>query len=203
MVSKKPHEALLIATRNRGKIREIERLLAQPGLVLRGLDEFLEVPEVEETATTFVGNAQLKAQAYAQATGLWALADDSGLEVAALNGAPGVYAARYGGPGLDDAGRVQYLLQQLDGVPAEQWQARFVCTMALANPAGDIVFTGTGTCEGHLINTPRGTNGFGYDPIFVPQGHTQTFAELPAAVKNDISHRAQAVQRVLAWLKEL
>lgn len=196
------NNSLLVATRNRGKIAELAQLLAQPDLVLHGLDEFPAVAEVEETGTTFAANAELKAREYAQATGLWALADDSGLEVSALHGAPGVYSARYGTPDLDDAGRVSYLLQQLTNVPAEHRQARFVCVMALAAPSGEIVFSDAGFCPGHVTTAPRGTGGFGYDPIFIPDGYTQTFGELPAAIKHNTSHRAQAVRLFHAWLSE-
>lgn len=195
-----PDNSLLVATRNRGKIAELAQLLAQPALLLRGLDEFPAVPEVEETGTTFAANAELKAREYAQATGLWAVADDSGLEVAALDGAPGVYSARYGTPDLDDAGRVNYLLQQLSDVPAARRQARFVCVIALAAPSGEIVFSDAGFCPGHLTDAPRGTGGFGYDPIFVPDGYTQTFGELSVAIKHNISHRARAVRLFHAWL---
>ncbi len=191
---------LLIATHNQGKIRELRVLLADFPLLLRGLDEFPAVPEVPETADTFAGNAALKAQGYAVSANLWTLADDSGLAVDALNGAPGVYSARYGGAGLSDADRADFLLQKLVDVPQHKRQARFVCAMAVANPLGELVFTASGVCSGHLVFAPTGAGGFGYDPIFAPDGYDNTFGELPAAIKNTLSHRARALAQVREFL---
>ena len=192
---------LLIATGNRGKIVELQALLADLPVRLRGLDEFPDVAEVPETAPDFAGNAELKAIGYARATKLWTLADDSGLEAAALEGAPGVYSARYGGVATS-AGRTEFLLQNLKDMPDEQRQARFVCVIALANPSAEIVFQATGVCPGRLTREPRGAGGFGYDPIFAPDGYEQTFGELPAALKNTISHRARALRQVSQWLRQ-
>jgi XTP/dITP diphosphohydrolase len=191
-----PFNELLVATRNRGKVRELEVLLAGLPLRLRSLDEFADAPEAEETAATFAGNAALKAAEYAAQTQLWTLADDSGLEVAALGGAPGVYSARYGGAGLTMPQRVQLLLQEMVAVPDAERRARFVCALAVANPAAEIVFQTAGYCPGRLLRETRGAGGFGYDPIFIPDGHDRTFAELPADVKNSISHRARALQKL-------
>jgi XTP/dITP diphosphohydrolase len=195
---------LLIATNNQGKVREYKVLLkglpdvqitfpAQEGLVL----------EVPETGETFVENACLKALAYAGASGLPTLADDSGLEVDALDGAPGVRSARYSGSGASDADRYRKLLAELAGVPPAQRSARFRCVVALALPEGE-VHTAEGACEGEIGFTPRGKFGFGYDPVFVVEGQGgRTMAELAPEIKNQISHRARAVQAMLPDLRRL
>ena len=193
------HE-LLIATGNKGKVAELRSLLAGLPLRLRDLAEFPSAREVEETGQTFADNASLKAQGYAAQIGLWTLADDSGLEVDALGGAPGVFSARYGGEGLTDAGRVERLLTELSRVAARDRRARFVCVIAIADPHGHVMNLWTGTCEGQIIHAPRGTHGFGYDPIFLPDGFEQTFGELPAEIKHDISHRARALKAARSFL---
>ena len=190
---------LLIATSNAGKRREIENLLDLPEIRLRSLDEFPTIAEVEETAQTFAGNAALKALYYAQHTGLPCLADDSGLEVVALGGAPGVRSARYAGVGATDAERIAKLLGELDG--SAERLAHFVCVMAIAEAGIDEVKLFTGECQGRIAHAPRGSNGFGYDPIFIPDGYEQTFAELPPHIKNNISHRARALSAVRLFLK--
>ena len=183
---------LLVGTHNPGKQREYQELLV--GLPVRWVspqDVGLNGFEPEETGTTFEENARLKALAYAQAAGMSALADDSGLEVDALEGAPGVYSARYGGPGLTDVGRYEKLLKALEAVPVEQRAARFVCVVALALPDGRL-YTARGTVEGRIGTGPKGTNGFGYDPVFVlPDG--RHMAELPSDEKHAISHRGMAL----------
>jgi XTP/dITP diphosphohydrolase len=159
--------------------------------------------DVEETGDTFEENARIKALAYARASGLLTLADDSGLEVDALGGAPGVHSARYAGPGADDAGRYRKLLAELADVPPKRRAARFRCVVALARPAG-ILSTAEGTVEGAIGFEPRGSHGFGYDPVFLVEGHGgQTLAELPPDVKNAISHRARAVQAAMPQLRRL
>lgn len=185
---------LLVATNNPGKVREYEELLlGLPLQVTYPRQEGLDL-EVEETGETFEANARLKATAYARASGLPTLADDSGLEVDVLHAAPGVYSARYAGPGASDADRYRKLLAALEGVPDGQRGARFRCVVALALPDGTIR-TGEGRVEGHIAHAPRGDNGFGYDPVFVVDGYGGlTMAELPAEEKNRISHRARAVQ---------
>lgn len=194
---------LLIATRNAGKIREIEQLLAGQPLALRGLAEFPQIPEAEETGETFTENALLKARFYAGRSGLWALADDSGLEVAALDGRPGVFSARYGGAGATYAQRIAKLLGELESVPdPAARRARFVCVIAIAPPDGEDVHTFDGTCEGRIADAPRGSNGFGYDPVFVPDGHEQTFGELTSEVKQRLSHRARALAQACRFLRE-
>jgi XTP/dITP diphosphohydrolase len=200
MTEESTHE-LLIATGNKGKIAELQLLLSSLPLRLRSLAEFPDIIEVEETGTTFSDNAVLKARAYAGQTGLWALADDSGLEVDALNGAPGVFSARYGGAGLSDGQRVERLLEELSPCAAPQERrARFISVIAIANPRGEIINISTGKCEGQIARAPRGTQGFGYDPVFVPDGFDQTFGELPPEIKQNISHRALAFQAARSFL---
>jgi XTP/dITP diphosphohydrolase len=195
---------LLVGTNNRGKVREYEELLANlPGAIKITFpaQEGLAL-EVEETGETFEANARIKALAYAQASGLPTLADDSGLEVDALDGAPGVHSARYAGPGRSDADRYRKLLDVLDNTPTGQRSARFRCVVALALPDGT-VRTASGTCEGEIGFTPRGEHGFGYDPIFVVEGHGgRTMAELLPEVKNRISHRARALTAVRPILEQ-
>jgi XTP/dITP diphosphohydrolase len=182
---------LLVATHNPGKVREYQTLLADLPLEVTYLDAEGITLEVEETGLTFAENAVLKATTYARASGLWTWADDSGLEVDALGGAPGVYSARYGGPGLSDADRYRKLLDALTGVPWAGRTARFRCVVALATPAGD-VRTGDGACEGIIAFGPVGSNGFGYDPVFYLPDRGQTMAQLPAETKHEISHRGRA-----------
>jgi XTP/dITP diphosphohydrolase len=199
MTSERARE-LLIATGNQGKITELQLLLASLPLRLRSLAEFSGIMEVEETGATFSDNAILKARAYAGQTGLWALADDSGLEVEALGGAPGVFSARYGGAGLTDSERLERLLEELSRRAPQQRRARFVSVIAIADPQGQIVNISTGKCEGQIAHAPRGTRGFGYDPVFIPEGFEQTFGELPPEIKQNISHRALALQGARAFL---
>ena len=193
---------LLIATRNQGKVRELSAMLGRMPLRLRSLSEFPETPEPEETGTTFTENAALKARFYAAHTGLWALADDSGLEVDALGGAPGVHSARYAGRDASDAERTSLLLHNLERTKDRQRRARFVCVIAIHDPFDGALHTFSGTCEGSIAARPRGTHGFGYDPVFVPSGYEQTFGELSAEVKQHLSHRARALQSAIAFLEE-
>jgi XTP/dITP diphosphohydrolase len=194
---------LLVATNNPGKVREYDDLLnGLPVNITFPAQEGLEL-EVDESGETFEENARIKALAYARASGLLTLADDSGLEVDALDGAPGVYSARYAGPGTSDADRYRKLLAALADVPPGQRSARFRCVVALAQPDG-AVHTAAGTCEGEIGSTARGEHGFGYDPVFIVKGHNgQTMAELPADLKNRISHRARAVEAARPILAEI
>ncbi|HMQ33582.1 MAG TPA: RdgB/HAM1 family non-canonical purine NTP pyrophosphatase [Chloroflexaceae bacterium] len=196
------HE-LLIATRNPGKLREFAAIFDGLGLALRTLDELGIPDEVEETGETFAANAALKAEAYMAMSGLPTLADDSGLEVAALGGAPGVYSARYGG--VKGEAQLRYLLDQLRGVPWHERLARFVCVIALARP-GHPTELAEGTLPGVIELEPRGSGGFGYDPLFYLLDEDATMAELPAERKNQISHRAaaaRAARQILArWADE-
>jgi len=191
---------LLVATNNPGKVREYADLLDGLGLELLGLAGIGLGNGVDETGQTFVENAQLKAQAYCRASRLLTLADDSGLEVEALGGAPGVHSARYAGPMASDADRIRKLLTALCSVPAEQRAARFRCVIALAWPDGRLE-TFEGQCEGVIAFEPQGTNGFGFDPIFYLPELGCTMAELPTEVKNRISHRARAAALARERLK--
>jgi XTP/dITP diphosphohydrolase len=193
------HE-ILIATRNRGKVAEFRSLLSALPLRLRSLVEFPESGNVEETGLTFSDNAVLKAVSYAKETGLWSLADDSGLEVEALGGAPGVFSARYGGAKASDAQRIERLLEELSQSGARDRRACFTCVIAIADPQGQIAYISTGRCEGQITHVPRGTGGFGYDPVFVPEGYEQTFGELPPEIKQSISHRALALRAAKSFL---
>jgi XTP/dITP diphosphohydrolase len=187
---------LLLATRNSGKVAEISAALGDLPIMLRTLDDFHEVQTVEEGGSSYEENAVIKAKDYARQTGLWALADDSGLEVDGLDGSPGIFSARYGGKGASDADRVALLLEQLDtGSPLSR-KARFVCVIAVCDSGSRIIAVEHGLCEGTIAHTPRGDNGFGYDPIFVPQGFQATFAELPSHTKDRISHRGKALSAV-------
>ena len=189
---------LLVATRNRHKLEEILQIFALPGLELLAADEVPGLPEeVVEDAETFEGNALKKARELCAASGLWTLADDSGLEVAALGNAPGVYSARYAGEPCSYPANNAKLLRELKGVADRR--ARFRCAIALCAPDGR-EWTVEGRCAGHIIGEERGANGFGYDPLFVPDGYGQTFAELDGGVKNRISHRGIALaQAAAAW----
>ncbi|NLG28500.1 MAG: XTP/dITP diphosphatase [Chloroflexi bacterium] len=184
---------LLIATHNRGKKAEFARLFEGLGLELTMLSELGITAEVEENGATYDANALLKATTYARLTDLLTLADDSGLDVDALGGAPGVLSARYAGPSADDRQRYELLLRNLAGVPEAQRTARFRCVIALAWPDGRTSLV-EGTCEGRIAEAPRGKHGFGYDPVFYLPEYGCTMAELPPEVKNRISHRARAAQ---------
>ena len=192
---------LLIATHNDGKLREFVNLLRDVPFSLTSLLEQGVSEEVEETGTTFQENAIIKAQAYSQLTGLLTLADDSGLEVDALGGDPGVYSARYGGEGLTDEGRVDLLLHNMRGVPWNLRSARFRCVIAIAAPNKEPV-TVEGTVEGIIQYEPAGDGGFGYDPIFLLPQKGLTTAQLPMDEKNSLSHRGQAAQKAAALLRD-
>lgn len=196
-------EELLIATRNAGKVVEFSRLLGDLPVSMKGVADFPDVGEVEESGETFEENATIKARVYAGLTGLLTLADDSGLEVDALGGAPGVRSARYAGPRATDAERNTLLLSELNATHDAERRARFVCVLALFRPADGSLKLFRGTCEGRIGHEPRGDGGFGYDPIFVPEGYSQSFGELPPEVKDRISHRAVALGAVRSFLVEL
>lgn len=187
-----PEREIVIASSNAGKLAELRALLAGCGLRLRGLSEFPEQTLPEE-GFDYAANAAAKAGAVAAALGRPALADDSGLEVAGLGGAPGPRSARYGGPGLADADRALHLLRELHGLEGAARRARFVCAVALATPSGRRLGA-RGECEGRILGAPRGSGGFGYDPIFALEGDARALAELPAEEKNRVSHRARALR---------
>jgi len=191
---------LLVATNNPGKICEYQALLAGLGLELVGLADVGLTPQVNETGQTFEANARLKAKTYGRASGLLTLADDSGLEVVALGGGPGVYSARYAGEGASDADRYRKLLAALEDVPWEKRTARFRCVIALAWPDGHVE-TFEGQCDGVIAFEPKGSNGFGFDPVFYMPELGRTMAELPEEVKNRVSHRARAAALARERLK--
>lgn len=190
---------IVVATRNRKKLKEISRILEGLDVNLFTMDEFPDCPEVEETEMTFEGNALKKAIAVSSCTGKAALADDSGLEVDALDGAPGVYSARYAGDGATDRDNVDKLMSELESVPEEKKMARFVCVIALAWPEGRVE-TFYGKVEGRIGRSPAGTSGFGYDPVFYPEGHHRTFAEMPPTEKDAMSHRGRALERLREYM---
>ncbi len=185
---------LLVATRNRHKVEEMKGILDVPGLELVSLLEVENPPMIEENGSTFQENALIKARAVAERFSSWAMADDSGIEVDALNGEPGVRSARFGGEGLSDAHRNALLLDRLRGVPLERRTARFRCVIAVVSPEGD-EFLAEGKCEGRIAFEPRGDHGFGYDPVFLLE-NGRTMAELAPEEKNRISHRYRALQAI-------
>jgi XTP/dITP diphosphohydrolase len=190
---------LLIATTNPGKVREYQQLLNGLGCDLAGLPEVGITQDVDETGATYEENALLKAREYAALSGLLTLADDSGLEVDALDGGPGVHSARYASDSLT---RIRKLLEELRNVPMDRRSARFQCVIALAQPDGRAEIS-SGTCEGWITTEARGTNGFGFDPVFFVPERGVTMAELPDEVKNQISHRARAAQEMRSILERI
>ena len=194
---------LLVATHNQGKVADFADMLQDLAIEWLSLADVGMVMDVEETGLTFRENSVLKARTYAAETGLITLADDSGLEVDALAGAPGVYSARYGGAGLTAVQRYQKLLDDIKQVPDPQRTARFRCVIAVAAPEGTILGESEGVCEGLIARTAVGDNGFGYDPVFFLPQFNQTMAQLPAAQKHQISHRGQAVQAIVPRLRQV
>jgi XTP/dITP diphosphohydrolase len=192
---------IYLATGNAHKVGEIAAMLAGAPVRVASAAEIGGMPAVDETGSTFAENARLKAAALVPQlpAGAWALADDSGLVVDILGGAPGILSARYAGPDATDDENNRRLMDELAMVPSSRRSARFICCFVLVNTEGrEYIFSGE--CPGRIINTRRGIGGFGYDPLFVPDGHEETFAELGADVKNRLSHRAKAVQSLLEWL---
>ncbi len=192
---------LLIATHNPGKFREYATLLKDLPLRLTSLKEKRIDLAIEEGRNTYGENAILKARTYTQATGLLTLADDSGLEVEALGGEPGVLTSRYGGDGLSEEERYTLLLQRMEGIPWERRKALFRCVIAVATPEGEVA-TAEGRCRGLIALSPKGEGGFGYDPIFYLPQYGRTMAQLEPGVKNEISHRAQAVKGIKKFLRK-
>ncbi len=195
-LKQKTMHQLLVATTNEGKVKEIQKLLSKTPVELLSLNLF-DVGEVNETGATFAENSELKARSYAQKTGHWTLADDSGLEVRALGGAPGVISARYAGVGASDSENVAKLLSELAEVSDTHRLARFVCSISVSDKFGNIHFKSEGICSGTISFSPRGDNGFGYDPIFIPEGFEKTFAELDDSIKQRLSHRAMALKKII------
>ncbi len=192
---------LILGTRNAKKQAEMAALLAGLDIELVGLEAYAAVPEVPETGDTFEANASAKALGYAQATGEWAIADDSGLEVDALGGRPGVHSSRWGGEPGNDALNNRRLLDELAGAAAP-WTARYRCVVALATPE-QVLFTAAGACEGVITATPAGANGFGYDPHFFVEALGRTMAELPPDEKNRLSHRGRAIEALRTRIEKL
>jgi len=195
---------ILIATMNTGKLLEYERLLAEvPGLELETMAALPEAIDVVEDRDTFRGNALKKAMKIATVSGMPCLADDSGLEVDALGGGPGVYSARYAGEGSTDSENNAKLLDELSGIADDERTARFQCAIVIVDQSGRELAMAEGACEGRIGSEPRGSHGFGYDPLFVPEGYAQTMAELGPETKNEISHRAKAAAKLVPILREL
>jgi len=193
---------LVVATRNRHKTREIQHILG-PEFRVRDLGTHPQISEIRESGSSFEENAKLKAVTASRQSPALVIADDSGLEVNALGGAPGIYSARYAGPNATDTDKIDKLLRELERVRAtDRRRARFRCVVALARN-GDLLGTFEGTVEGRITDKARGDSGFGYDPIFIPEGFGQTFGELPTEEKNTISHRAKAIRAVAEKLKRL
>lgn len=190
---------ILLATTNKGKIRELKRLLGDEGFDVIGL-EGLPTPDDIETGSTFAENALLKAHYYHNLTGLVTVADDSGLEVEALKGAPGIYSARYGGPDATDADRIAKLLKEMKDVPIHERNARFVCAAAIVWKDGEKVFADE--VRGRILEEPRGEGGFGYDPVFYYEPFSKSFAELDQEKKSEVSHRGLAFGKLVQWLND-
>lgn len=195
--------SVFIATRNPGKLKDFEKLFSPYGIEVKSLlDKEVDLPDIEETGQTFEENAALKAEGIAAYLNIPVLADDSGLVVDALNGEPGIYSARYAGEEKNDLANTKKLLRELEGVPVPERTARFVCVVALARP-GEKTVLKRGICEGRIAEEPKGSNGFGYDPVFCPAGREQTMGQLSSLEKNKISHRHHALVQLDSWLKQL
>jgi XTP/dITP diphosphohydrolase len=193
---------LFLATKNEGKVKEIRGLMDHMGYELTSLIDYPEIPDVVEDGETFVANARIKAQTIADITGCWTLADDSGLVVDALNGAPGVHSARYAGSQGDHAANNDKLMSEMNDVPDGERGAAFVCTMVLVSPDGDD-WTVEGRCDGVIGRGLVGSDGFGYDPLFCLPGEGKTMAELPLERKNELSHRGQALKQMIKVIERI
>jgi len=196
-----PQFDFLLGTGNVGKILEIKRSLEDLPLVFKVVTDFSELQSPVEDGSSYEENAIIKARSYAQQTGMWTLADDSGLEVAYLNGLPGLKSARFGGAGLTDIDRTNLLLSRLEAVKNDQRSASFVSVVAVANPSGEIINVAHGICRGTIAESPAGEEGFGYDPVFIPNGHEKTFAEIPLSLKGRLSHRGKALGATREFLQ--
>jgi len=195
---------IVIATRNPGKLREIKQILEDEECQIKLLSfkDFSSFPEIMEKGKTMEENAIYKAKIITQFTGKWALGEDSGLEVEYLGGKPGVRSSRFAGEGVSDEAKIHKLLRLMERVPAAQRKARFRCVIALASPKGE-VRTAVGICEGRVSEYSEGESGFGYDPVFIPDGYKKTFAQLGEKIKNRISHRASALRQLKGLLRDL
>lgn len=195
-------KTILLATNNAGKVAELREMLSGLDIEFVGLDAVPGIEEVPETGVTFAENARLKAVGYARQSGMTALADDSGLEVFALHNRPGVMSARYGGEGTSFAEKMEMLLAELKLAKNVDRRAKFACAIAIANAEGRILTESEGICEGRIALSPIGSEGFGYDPLFVPDGYDLTFGQLPGAVKRNISHRSRAFSEIIPFLRD-
>lgn len=195
-------EQVIIATKNKGKAKEFEQLFAPLGVEVLTLLDLRDVPDIEETGTTFEENAILKAEAIAQITDSYVIADDSGLIIDALDGRPGVFSARYAGDDHDDEANIDKVLLEMEGIPEPERKARFYCALALAKANAETM-TVAGTCEGLIMKARKGTEGFGYDPIFYVPSEKRTMAQLPPEKKNEISHRSDALKKLEPQVKKL
>jgi XTP/dITP diphosphohydrolase len=198
-----PFNSILIATRNPGKLVEVVSILEGLPFRLLSLADFKRVGAVEESGQTFADNAARKAQGYAKQTGHLSLAEDSGLEVDELGGAPGALSARFAGEAANDPERVAFLLSCLEFVPEEKRTGRFRCVVAVADSKGNLMHLANGRCEGRIAFHPQGSHGFGYDPVFIPNGYNLTFAEMGICLKNQLSHRAIALATMRQFLSDL
>jgi len=194
---------MLLATRNNGKIAEMRELLSNPAIELIGLDAAAIFDSVEETGHTFAENARLKASSYANLSRMYSIADDSGLEVAALGGRPGVLSARYAGEKSSYQKKIQTLLSEIESSRSRDRSARFVSHIAISDPSGVVIYEAEGICSGVIADAESGANGFGYDPIFKPDGFNKTFGELDQDVKRRISHRSIAISKIIRFLRDL
>ncbi len=193
---------ITIATKNEGKVKEFKQLFDQYGIQVKSLKDLdTELPDVEETGATFQENARLKAEQISAMIEKPVLADDSGLVIDVLGGKPGVYSARYAGEPTNDLLNYEKVLKEMEDVPEKKRSARFICVLAMAIPGEKTIFK-EGACEGVITTKPKGENGFGYDPIFIPNGYNKTMAELDQSVKNKISHRFNALIQLETWLNE-
>lgn len=197
------HRTLILSSRNAKKAREVTEILAPAGIEVIPVGQFAEVPEVEETGTTFAENAAIKAREVAVRLRRWVIGEDSGLQVDALGGAPGIYSARYSGDGATDERNNAKLLHELRDVPDDRRGAGYICSIALSDPEGVIRIVCEGTCRGRILREGSGAGGFGYDPYFLIPEYHQTFGQLSATVKHRLSHRARAFEKFLRLLMPL
>lgn len=195
-------KSIIIATKNKGKAKEFEQLFSKYGIEVKTLVDVPEIPDIEETGTTFEENAVIKAEAISKISSSYVVADDSGLVIDALEGRPGVFSARYAGPDKDDEANIDKVLGEMDGVQDEKRTARFYCALAIAGPGFETV-TVNGTCEGLILNERHGSGGFGYDPIFYVPSEGKTMAEMSADRKNELSHRAAAMKNLEPLIEKL
>jgi len=194
---------IVLASRNQKKAREVSEILAPAGFQVIPVTEFLNVPEVEEDGVTFAENAAKKASEVARRLKRWVIGEDSGLQVDALKGAPGIYSARFGGPEATDEKNNQKLIAELANVPDEQRGAGYICSVALSDPSGQIRVACEGTCRGRILREANGEGGFGYDPYFLIPEYHLTFGQLSSVVKHRLSHRARAFARFLPLLRKI